>query len=202
MSSRRSRSGGQVDRDHVEPVIQVGAEPVGGDLGGQVLVGRRQQPGLERDRPGRPDRQDFLVLDRPQQLGLGRPRQLADLVEEDRAPAGRDEQPGVVAIGPGEGAADVAEELVLQQVVGDRRAVDRQEHLVRARARRRARRRATSSLPVPDSPVISTVLRVGPTLRIRVLTACIGGLSPTSASRSPWAWSCRRSAWFSSSSRR
>ena len=33
--------------------------------------------------------------------------------------------------------------------------------------------------------MIRTLLRVGPTLRIRVLTACIGGLSPTSASRSP-----------------
>ena len=50
---------------------------------------------------------------------------------------------------------------------------------------------------MPDSPVISTVVRVGPTLRINVLTACIGGLWPTSESRSPRACSCRRNAWFS-----
>ena len=90
----------------------------------------------------------------------------------------------MVAIGAGEGAANMAEELVLQQVVRDRRAVDGQEQLVRVAAPGHAAARATSSLPVPDSPVISTVLRVGPTLRIKVLTACIGGLSPTSASRS------------------
>ena len=106
--------------------------------------------------------------------------QLADLVEEDRPPPGRDEQPGVVAIGPGEGAPDVAEELVLQQVVRDRRAVDRQEQPRPASGPGACRARATSSLPVPDSPVIRTLLRVGPTLRISVLTACIAGLSPTS----------------------
>ena len=33
--------------------------------------------------------------------------------------------------------------------------------------------RATSSLPVPDSPVIKTLLRVGPTLRIKVCRARI-----------------------------
>ncbi len=36
-------------------------------------------------------------------------------------------KPGVVAVGAGERPPDVAEELVLQQVVRDRRAVDRQE---------------------------------------------------------------------------
>ncbi len=108
---------GQVDRDDVQAVIKIGAEPVGGNLGREVFVGRRQQPGLKGDRASRPDRQDFLVLDRPQELGLGRPRQLADLVEKDSPPAGRDEKPGVVAIGPGEGPSNMAEELVFQQVV-------------------------------------------------------------------------------------
>ena len=81
-------SGGRWIETTFEPVIKIGAEPVRGDLGRQVLVGRRQQPGLKRDRARRADRQDFLVLDRPQQLGLGRPRQLADLVEKD-GPAAR-----------------------------------------------------------------------------------------------------------------
>ena len=38
--------------------------------------------------------------------------------------------------------------------------------------------RATSSLPVPLSPVMSTVSDVGPTCRIRVRKACITGLEP------------------------
>ena len=41
MSSRRSRSGGSVNRDDVDPVEQVLAEPALGDRLGQVLVGRR-----------------------------------------------------------------------------------------------------------------------------------------------------------------
>ena len=115
--------GGQVDRDDVEAVIQVGAKPTGGDLGRQVLVRRRRPPG-----PGTAtgrvaaDGQDLLVLDGAEQLRLGRQRHLADLVEEDRPRAGGHEQPGVVAVGAGEGPPDVAEKLVLQQVVRDRRA--------------------------------------------------------------------------------
>ena len=57
--------------------------------------------------------------------------ELADLVEENCPPPRGDEQPRVVAVGAGEGAADMAEELVLQQVVGNRRAVDCEEHRVR-----------------------------------------------------------------------
>ena len=139
MSSRRSRSGGRWIDDDVEPVVQVGAEPAGGDLGGQVLVRRRHQPGLERHRAGRADGQDLLVLDGPEQLRLGRP------ATARRSRRGRPcprpaatNRPGVVAVGAGEGAPDVAEELVLQQVVRDRRAVDGQEQAPRGRARARA----------------------------------------------------------------
>ncbi len=39
--------------------------------------------------------------------------------------------------------------------------------------------RAISSLPVPLSPVISTVERVGATLRATANTCCIAGLAPT-----------------------
>ncbi len=46
--------------------------------------------------------------------------------------------------------------------------------------------RATSSLPVPDSPVMSTVVQVGPTLRIMVFTVFITLLSPTRAPGSVW----------------
>ena len=54
--------------------------------------------------------------------------------------------------------------------------------------------RATSSLPVPDSPVISTLLRIGPILRIRVLTPFIARLWPTRESRPTCACNCLRSA--------
>ena len=58
--------------------------------------------------------------------------------------------------GAGERAAHVAEQLRLEQRLGDRAAVDRRR-TARARARLCAWiARATSSLPVPLSPMIST----------------------------------------------
>jgi hypothetical protein len=51
-------------------------------------------------------------------------RELADLVEEDRALVGGLELADLVVDGAGEGALDVAEELRLDQGLGDRAAVD------------------------------------------------------------------------------
>ena len=44
---------------------------------------------------------------------------------------------------------------------------------------------ATSSLPVPDSPVISTRASVGPTRAMRARTSCITGESPTISPEMP-----------------
>ncbi len=93
-----------MDRHHVEPIVEVGAESVGRHFGTELLVGRREQPRLKRDGVIGANGQDFLVLDRPQQFGLGRAGQLTDFVEEDRSPARGDEQPGVITVGARESA--------------------------------------------------------------------------------------------------
>ena len=59
----------------------------------------------------------------------------------------------------GERAALVAEQLALDQLARDRPPVERHERAVATR-RSSCSARATSSLPVPDSPVISTVTSV------------------------------------------
>jgi hypothetical protein len=56
---------------------------------------------------------------------LQRQRHLADLVDEQRADVGAAEEADALAIGVGEGALAVAEKLALEQVLGHRRAVDR-----------------------------------------------------------------------------
>src|SRR5207302_8119896 len=61
-------------------------------------------------------------------------RRLADLVEEHGAVARFVEEPAPVALGAGEGAAAMAEELALEQRLGKRGAVLRQERRVRAGA--------------------------------------------------------------------
>ena len=128
-------------------------------------------PGLERDRPGRADGQDLLVLDRAQQLGLGRTGQLADLVEEDRARAGGDEQPVVIAVGTGVCARTWPKSWFSSRSCGIAAQLTARNSPP-APGPAHERRRATSSLPVPVSPVTSTVVRLGATLRIRVFTAC------------------------------
>ena len=77
---------------------------------------------------------DFAGLEEPQQQALHPQRHLADLVEEDRAVVGHLELAGLVAIGAGEAALDVAEELRLEQRFGNAGAVDRHERGFGARA--------------------------------------------------------------------
>ncbi len=67
------------------------------------------------------------VLQHVQQLRLQRRRHLADLVEEQRAAMGLDEQPRALAGGARERSARVTEQLALQQGLGQRRAVHRYE---------------------------------------------------------------------------
>ena len=119
-----------LDAEDVEAVVEVVAEAAGLDLAAQVAVGGGDDAHVDLDRRRGADRQDLLGLDGAQQLDLQAERQVADLVEEDRAAPGALEQPFLVADGAGERAAQVAEELALEQVLGDGAAVDRQEDRV------------------------------------------------------------------------
>ena len=101
------------------------------------------------------DPPQLALLQDAQQLALHAGRHLADLVEEQRAAVGDLEQAARVALGAGEGAAHVAEQRRFEQRLGDGGAV-----LADERASRRGpfewMARATSSLPVPLSPWITT----------------------------------------------
>ena len=72
-------------------------------------------------------------LEDAEELGLRVERHVADLVEEERAAVGQLDEAGLVPVRAGEGAAPVAEELALQEVVRDGRAVDRLEGAAPAR---------------------------------------------------------------------
>ena len=73
---------------------------------------------------------DFAVLQGAQQLGLDAQRQLAHLVEEQRAAIGRLEPPRPLAGGTGKGALGVAEQFAFGQGFGQRRAVHMHQRLV------------------------------------------------------------------------
>jgi hypothetical protein len=96
----------------VEPVEQVLAEVTVGDHRAEVPVGRREDAYV--DSPARAvgaDLLQFAGLEEAQQQALHPQRHLADLVEEDRALVGVFELAGRVAVGAGEAAFDVPEQL-------------------------------------------------------------------------------------------
>ncbi len=92
MSAGRSRSGAQGHRHDVEPPVEVGAEAAGGDLGGEIAIGRGDDAQIDRLGADRADGQDFALLDRAQQLGLQGERDFGDLVEQQGAAVGGAEQ--------------------------------------------------------------------------------------------------------------
>ena len=126
MSACRSRSGG-VQRQHVQAVVKVFAKAAGHDLGLQVAVRRGHHPHIDRHRPGRAHRLDTALLQHAQQLDLHVHRHVADFIEEQGAAVGQLETADAVGMGPGEGALAVAEQLALQQFLGDGATVDRHE---------------------------------------------------------------------------
>ena len=74
-----------------------------------------------------PNRLHTALGQQAQQLRLQVQRQLADLVEQQRPSVGLPRHAGVIAQGPREGAAPVAEQLGLEQLGRQRGAVDAHE---------------------------------------------------------------------------
>ena len=107
----------------------------------EVLVRRRDDPGVHGVAPRRPHRAHVLLLKDAQQLDLERGRKLRHLVEEDRPAMGRAEQTERVGHRSRERPADVAEELGLQEVGRHRPAVDRDERPAGSRGEPVNRRR-------------------------------------------------------------
>ena len=117
-----------VEVDDAQPVQQVFAELAGGDEVGQVPVGRGDHADVHA-RVGviRADGLNLAVLEKPQQQRLHAQAHLADFVEKERAAMRELELAALVAIGAGEAALDVPEELRLEQRFGEAGAVDRHE---------------------------------------------------------------------------
>ena len=103
------------------------------DLLLEVGVGGRDDAHIDLDLLPPADALDDLVLQEAQQLDLQRMRQIADLVEEQRALIGALDLADGLLHRAGEGAALVAEQLAFQQVLRDRAAVDGDERLLGAR---------------------------------------------------------------------
>ena len=105
----------QVDRHHVEAIVQVVAETAGLDLVFQELIGRRHDARIDADGAALADALELVLLQHAQQLDLQLRTHAGDFVEEDRAAVGRLEAAGLVVDGAGERALDVAEQFAFEQ---------------------------------------------------------------------------------------
>ena len=116
-----------VNGHHREAEVQVLPEATAVDLALQVAIRGADDAHVDLAGSRLTDAADLAGLDGSQQLGLQLERQLADLVEEDRPAVGGLEGAHAVAVGPREAAAQVTEQLGLDEVGADRAAVDHHE---------------------------------------------------------------------------
>jgi len=117
----------EMDPNDGEPLVKVGAEATGSDQRLEVAVGGGDDPEVHLAPFVFAEPADDVILEDAEQLDLRLERRVVDLVEEDAA-AGRGHQLAVVGLHRArEGAARVAKEFRLHQLVRDRRAVDRHE---------------------------------------------------------------------------
>ena len=115
------------EADDVEAVEEVFAEASVADGVVEVGVGGGDDADVDGQRARFAERRDLARLEEAEELRLEVESELADLVEEERAVAGGANEAGVVAVGAGEGAAAVAEQLAFEQVARDGGAVEGDE---------------------------------------------------------------------------
>ena len=151
----------QPQADDVEAVEEVLAEASLGDQRLEVGVGGGDDAHVDLDRLRLAEAVHFVRLEEAEQLGLQVEADLGDLVEEQRAAGGGADDAVERRFGAGEGPLAVAEQLALEHLARDRGAVEGDERLGRARPEARWMARASTSLPVPVSPVSSTLMSAG-----------------------------------------
>ena len=122
-------------RVDVEAIVEILPKAARVDLALEIAVGGRDRRARSTsDRPVAADPHHLPFFEHAKQLGLRRQRQLSDLVEKQRSAGRVLERALAQAIGAGKRAALVAEQLALDQLLGQRGAVHRDQRRLRARS--------------------------------------------------------------------
>src|SRR6266487_4547918 len=124
----------QLDHDDVDAIKEILAKPSDLSLGLEIARGRREHPRIDPACLLVANAADLTLLENAQQLGLQSDGTLTDLVEQQRAAAGLLEQPCLVGRSTRKRAADVTEQLRLEQRLGNGGAIDADKRLGGARA--------------------------------------------------------------------
>jgi hypothetical protein len=115
------------DRKHVQAVVQVVAEVLRFDHLVEMPVRRSDHSHVDSDRPRPAESLELLLLQHPEQLRLQLERDLAHLVQEERATVGHLETADLLRDGARKRPPLVTEELALEQSRRNGRAVDLDE---------------------------------------------------------------------------
>ena len=115
--------GGDGDGQHIQAVIEIGAELALLGQPGHIAVGGGDDPCRHRPLPGGADLAHNAPFQHRQELGLQVQGQFTDLVHEQHPIFRRLDQTGARGVGAGEGAFFVAEQLGLDQVLGQAGAI-------------------------------------------------------------------------------
>ena len=161
--------GREDDMDGVDAVVQVFAETAFPYQLFQVHVGGADKPDIHRDGLGAAHAHHAPALNHPQQLGLQVQRDIADFVQEECSAVGLFKLAGVVCMGVRKGAFDVAEEFASVMAPASTATIG-----FPLRRLWKWISRARTSLPVPFSPVMSTVASVGAILSMVLRMAAMG----------------------------
>ena len=182
--------------DGVDPVVEVLAEPPRGDLLAQIAMRRRHD---SRRRPRAvsvaPERLDRSFLQDAQELDLRRLGQLRHLVEEQRPAVGRSEASRRRRSRPVKAPRSWPNSSASSSVSGKAAQLTATKAFA-ARGLRSCSARATSSLPVPLSPRMTTDASLGATASRRLIEPLhLGRMAdqPVVRRSSPPAWRARRS---------
>ena len=118
---------GHSDREGADAVIQIAAESLLFHHVRHVPVRGTHQPEIGAQGFDSADAPVGAGFEQAQKLHLQRQRNVADLVEEQRAAAGGFDQPDLAMRRPGERSFFVAEQFAFEQGFGQARAVDGDE---------------------------------------------------------------------------
>ena len=111
----------QVNRHHVEPIVEVIAEAARGNLLLKRQVGGRDDANVHADRPAIADALELALLQHPQELHLQAKAHARDFVKKKRARVSRLESADLVIDGARERPFDVAIQLAFEQALAQRR---------------------------------------------------------------------------------
>ena len=122
-----------MDGDRVDPIVEILPEGAGRDRGGQISIGGGHDPRVDAAHGRGTHAPKGALLEEGEQLRLSSAGEISDLVEEERPAVGDLHQAELALARIGKGAPLVAEQLALDEVLGNRRAVQLHERTARTR---------------------------------------------------------------------